>query len=211
MEKIRVALLAGGWSGEREVSLKSGSAVYAALDKGKYEVALYDPRDDLGALIRAGRNIDIAFCLLHGRFGEDGCIQGFLEMLGVAYVGSGVLASAIALNKHLAKECYRNQGLKVAEHVLLARGEPYEVEAIMKVLGPRTVVKPVSEGSSLGTSLCGNREELSAGIEKAFEYDDKVMVEEYIDGREITCCIMGTRKLEALPPVSYTHLTLPTN
>ena len=94
MGRLRIALLSGGWSGEREISLKSGEAVYSALDKQKYDVSRYDPRDDLADLMRDRESIDIAFILLHGKFGEDGCIQGFLDLMGIPYVGSGVLPSA---------------------------------------------------------------------------------------------------------------------
>ncbi|MEW6667806.1 MAG: D-alanine--D-alanine ligase [Thermodesulfobacteriota bacterium] len=201
MAKLHIALIAGGWSGEREVSLKSGAAVYRALDRRKYRVTGYDPRDHLSALVRDAKKIDLALVLLHGRFGEDGCIQGFLQLLGVSFLGSGVLSSAMALHKKTAKDLYRNHGLKVAEDVMLYRGEPYSLRDIIRLLGTATVVKPVSEGSSLGMSICRTREELARGIEAAFEWDREVMVERYIRGREITCAVLGNRKLEALPPI----------
>ena len=106
MEKLRLALIAGGLSGEREVSLKSGNAVQRALDPAKYVVTWYDPKDGLAALLQDRQDIDLAFVLLHGRYGEDGSIQGFLDLLGIPYVGSGVLASAMALNKKVAKDVF---------------------------------------------------------------------------------------------------------
>lgn len=199
MEKLRIALLAGGWSGEREISLKSGEAVYKALDKSKYVVGRYDPRDDLATLIQERKSVDLAFILLHGKFGEDGCMQGFLELLGIPFIGSGVLASAMALDKKVAKERFRGAGLDVAEDVMLVRGEPFSVEAIVETLGPSTVVKPVAEGSSLGIAICHTRQSLLQGIEEAFQYDREVMVERYVKGREITCCVLGNRTTEALP------------
>ncbi|MBN1106785.1 MAG: D-alanine--D-alanine ligase [Deltaproteobacteria bacterium] len=199
MGKLRIGVIAGGWSGEREISLKSGEAVYQALDRERYEVRRYDPLDGLGHLIENCDNIDLAFVLLHGRFGEDGCIQGFLQLLEIPFVGSGVLSSAMALHKKTAKEVYRRAGLKVGEDVVLVKGEAFSVEEIMGVLGNAAVVKPVSEGSSLGMSICRSREELAAGIDRAFRYDREVMVERYIQGREITCAVLGNNLLEALP------------
>jgi D-alanine-D-alanine ligase len=201
MAKLHIALIAGGWSGEREVSLKSGQAVYRALDRRKYRVTRYDPRDHLPALVRDAKGIDLALVLLHGRFGEDGCIQGFLELLGVSFLGSGVLSSAMALHKKTAKDLYRSHGLKVAEDVMLYRGEPFSTRAITRLLGLATVVKPMSEGSSLGMSICRTGEELARGIDAAFQWDREVMVERYIQGREITCAVLGNRKPEALPPI----------
>ena len=201
MGKLRIALLAGGWSGERDVSLMSGQAVYQALDKRKYHVRRYDPRDDLVALIEDKGNIDIAFMLLHGKYGEDGRIQGFLDLLGIPYVGSGVLPSAVALNKPMAKTLYRRAGLTVIEDVMVYQDQPYSVADIVETLGPRSVVKPVAEGSSLGMTVCGSKEDLQRGIELAFEYDEVVMIERHVEGQEVTCCVLGTVECETLPLV----------
>jgi len=199
MRRKKIALLAGGWSGEREVSLKSGRAVYSALDKGKYDVTMYDPRDDLQALVEAKKEIDLALILLHGRFGEDGRIQGLLDILKIPFMGSGVLSSAIAMNKNVAKEIYKGAGLRVAKDVILKREDDLSVEEISATLGHYTFVKPVAEGSSLGGSLCRGKEELVFGIKKAFQHDQEIMVEEYIAGREVTCCVLGNMALETLP------------
>ena len=199
--KIRVAVLAGGWSGEREVSLKSGNAVYNALNRERYDVTTYDPRDDLGLLIKKRAEIDVAFILLHGKFGEDGRVQGMLDILDIPFVGSGVLASAMAMNKKIAKDVFRGVGLRVADEVILKQGESFSVDRLMDRLGTSVVIKPVSEGSSLGISIANGREEILEGTEKAFQYDREVMAEEYLDGREITCCVLGNRVLETLPVV----------
>ena len=199
--KIGVAVLAGGWSCEREVSLNSGKAVYAALNRERYDVTIYDPRDDLGVLIKKRAEIDLAFILLHGKFGEDGRVQGMLDVLHVPFVGSGVLASAMAMNKRIAKDVFRGVGLRAAEEVILKQGERFSVEQLIDTLGASVVIKPVSEGSSIGISIAHGREEILAGIEKAFQYDGEVMAEEYLDGREITCCVLGNRVLETLPVV----------
>ena len=201
MARINIALLAGGSSGEREISLKSGAAVYGALEKDKYDVTRYDPRDDLSKLIRDRDRIDLAFILLHGKFGEDGCVQGFLDLLGIPFVGSGVLASAMALNKKVAKDVYRSAGLRVIRDVMLCKDEDFSVDQIWEALGPSSVVKPVAEGSSLGTSICHSRKELSKGIQLAFQYDHEVMVEQYMEGREVTGAVLGNKDLQALPLV----------
>jgi len=146
VKRLRVALIAGGTSGEREVSMNSGDAVEGALDPKKYEVKRYDPRDNLGLLLKDRANIDLALILLHGRYGEDGSMQGLLGLLGIPYVGSGILGSAMAMNKRVAKSMFMAQGLLVADDVLLNRGEPYSSEQILKRLGSSTVVKPASEG-----------------------------------------------------------------
>lgn len=199
--KIKIALLAGGWSKEREVSLKSGETVYQAIDKEKYDVLRYDPRDDLQLLIESKKDIDLAFVLLHGKYGEDGCMQGLMEILHIPFVGSGVLASAMALNKKVAKQAYKSVGLEVAQDIVLRYGENFSSEQCIRALGNQTVVKPISEGSSIGMSLCRGREELDAAIEKAFGYDTEVMIEQYIEGTEITCCVLGNQKPVALPLV----------
>ena len=199
--KIRIAVLAGGWSGEREVSLKSGKAVYAALNRERYDVTIYDPRDDLGVLIKTKAEIDLAFILLHGKFGEDGRVQGMLDVLHIPFVGSGVLASAMAMNKRIAKDVFRGVGLRVAAEVILKEEEKLSVKRLIDTLGSSLVIKPVAEGSSIGISIAHGREEILKGIEKAFQYDGEVMVEEYLDGREITCCVLGNEVLETLPVV----------
>ena len=199
MGKLRLALIAGGLSGEREVSLKSGNAVQRALDLAKYAVTRYDPKDGLADLLQDRERIDLALVLLHGKYGEDGSIQGFLDLLGIPYVGSGVLASAMALNKKVAKDVYERAGLNVIDHVHLTERHSVSVEEILERLGPSTVVKPVAEGSSLGVAICHTKEELAKGMDRAFELDEEVLVERFLRGTEVTCCVLGTRVLEALP------------
>jgi D-alanine-D-alanine ligase len=160
---------------------------------------MYDPRDDLQALMEAKEEIDLAVILLHGRFGEDGRIQGLLDILKIPFLGSGVLSSAMAMNKNVAKEIYKGAGLRVAKDVILNPDDDLSVEGISATLGPYTFVKPVGEGSSLGASLCRGNEELDFGIKQAFTHDREVMVEEYIEGREVTCCVLGNMELETLP------------
>ncbi|MBN2034337.1 MAG: D-alanine--D-alanine ligase [Deltaproteobacteria bacterium] len=201
MKKLRLAVIAGGFSGEREVSLKSGDAVERCLDPDKYEVSRYDPRDGLALLLEDREKIDLAFVLLHGKYGEDGSIQGFLDLLQIPYVGSGVLASAMALNKKVAKDIYRFAGLRVIEDVCLTVHQAFSVDQILKNLGPSTVVKPVSEGSSLGVAVCHDAESLEKGLEQAFMFDEEVLVERFVRGTEVTCCVLGNDVLSTLPLV----------
>ena len=199
MRKIRVAVVAGGWSSEREVSLSSGRTVVDHLPRDKYVVIFYDPLTELDTLIRDKERIDVAFPVLHGRFGEDGCIQGLLRILGIPFVGSSVLASALAMNKKVAKEMYKAVGLDVPKDILVRKGDPLDPERIIAELGERVMVKPAVEGSSYGISLCQGEQEIRAGIERALELDDEVLVEEYLAGSEVTCCVLGRRELEVLP------------
>jgi len=200
-KKINIALLAGGYSNERKVSLDSGDTVYCALDKGKYNIIRYDPRDDLKLLFDQRSNIDLALILLHGSLGEDGRIQGFLDTIGIPFVGSGILASAMASNKKIAKHIYKNSGLNVARDISLFKNEKCTPELIIKNLGLLTVVKPVSEGSSLGVSVCKNKKELINGIRLAFQYNTEILVEQFVKGREISCCVIGNKELITLPLV----------
>lgn len=199
MKKISIALLAGGWSKEREVSLKSGETVYSALDKDKYNVMLYDPRDDLVSLIDNRHRIDLAINLLHGEFGEDGRLQGFLDIMGIPFLGSGTVSSAVSFNKAFAKQIYAGAGLKILDHVILNTKEKTSLDRIIGSLGQSTVVKPLEEGSSIGVSICHGRESLQRGIEDAFKFGSEIMVERYVKGREVTCCVIGNDNLETLP------------
>ncbi len=199
MRKINVAVIAGGWSSEREVSLSSGRTVMDNLPRDKYLVRFYDPAKELGKLIEEASAIDIAFPVLHGRFGEDGCIQGMLKILGIPFVGSSVLASALAMNKKAAKEIYRVVGLDVPKDIVIRKGELVDGQKIISELGHRVMVKPAVEGSSYGMSLCTGEEDIVAGVKNALELDDEVLVEEYVEGTEVTCCVMGRKDLKVLP------------
>jgi len=201
MSRIRLALLAGGISGEREVSLHGAKEVAKALDRKKYEVIHFDPATDLARLAHQAEQLDAAFILLHGIHGEDGTVQGFLELLNIPYQGSGVLGSALAMDKNLAKTMYRLHGLPVAAWKM---AETKDVDApgpLLETLSLPLVIKPVRQGSSLGMSIVHQKGQLSAALVRAFQYDDEVMVEEYIAGREITVGILGNNELTALPLV----------
>jgi len=201
MGKRRVALIAGGWSREREISLKSGEFVYKNLDKAKYQVERYDPRSDLVRLIHDSKNIDIALIFLHGKKGEDGCMQGFLDLLDLPYVGSGVLASSLAMNKPVSKELFRSVGLTVPQEMLLSKDRECDPVEILSVLGKPVVIKPAAEGSSIGLNICATREELAAAMEETFAMSSQIIAEEYIEGREVSCGVIGNSEPEALPVI----------
>ncbi|MEW5725279.1 MAG: D-alanine--D-alanine ligase, partial [Thermodesulfobacteriota bacterium] len=202
--RLNVALLSGGKSGEREVSLKSGRQVAQALDPDRYQVIHYDPATDITRLIADAPNLDVALIILHGRWGEDGTVQGLLDLIGLPYQGSGVMASALCMDKRASKDLYRYHGLPVARDVVLDRENLVDLDEIIEQLGLPVVVKPACEGSSLGLSLARTREELSAGLEEALACGRWVILEEYIEGREITSAVLGNDELEALPLIEIT-------
>jgi D-alanine-D-alanine ligase len=200
-QKLHIALVAGGTSGEREVSLSGAAGVEKALDSEKFIVSRYDPATDLARLAADAPKLDFAFILLHGIFGEDGTMQGFLDLLGVPYQGSGVLGSAIAMDKHLAKELYKLNGLPVADWQIIGSGDEVDIDALLTRFGLPVVIKPVREGSSLGLTLAETREQLIDGIEKAQNHDSQIMIEKYISGRELTVGVLGNEELTGLPVI----------
>ncbi len=199
MKKIRLALIAGGVSGEREVSLAGAAAVEEALDRDKYQVHRYDPATDLARIAADAEQLDAAFILLHGIHGEDGTVQGMLELLHIPYQGAGVLGSALAMDKNLAKTLYKLHGLPVAAWEMAAQEDIADPAGLLAKLTLPLVVKPVRQGSSLGMSIVRRAEQLSAALVTAFQHDSEVMVEEFIKGREITVGVIGNSKLQALP------------
>jgi D-alanine-D-alanine ligase len=201
MTKLKVVLLSGGISSEREVSIKSGNQVYEALDKAKYEVTRYDPATDLGRLLADASSIDVAFIVLHGPYGEDGTVQGLLDLLHIPYQGSGVLGSALAIDKWSSKRLYKEAGLPVPPFEVFVRGRVYDPEALASEPGFPLVVKPRYGGSSIGTSIVQTLQQLPAALERAFEYDPHVIVEAYLQGTEITGGVLGNDDLQLLPIV----------
>ena len=198
-KKLCVALLAGGKSGEREVSL-SGAAIFEkALDPEKYLIRRYDPAYDLELLARDAEDIDFAFILLHGLFGEDGSVQGMLDLLDIPYQGAGILGSAVAMDKNLAKVLYRTVNIPVAEWRILDRTGGVQLGEIVSEFGLPVVIKPVRDGSSLGLTIAKTEEQVASGIEQALKNDHRVMDEKFIKGREITLSVLGNDDPVALP------------
>ncbi len=199
MQKIRLALLSGGDTPERDVSLNSGEQVYAALDKNKYDITRYDPKTDLARLVANASVIDVALLILHGPNGEDGTVQGLLDLLKIPYQGAGVLGSALAMNKLAAKQMYIQAGIPVPDHRVIHKTMIQDTAWYVGQLGLPLVVKPVCAGSSVGMSIVRDAENLVDAVQKALEFDDVVMIESYVDGVELTCGVLGNETLEALP------------
>lgn len=200
----RIGVLMGGPSAEREVSLNTGKAIVAALEEKGYQVAGID-LDPARFVEQLRENrIDIVFNALHGLFGEDGKLQGALEMLGVPYTGSGVLASAMAMDKAISKRLFMTADIPTPRYLLLQRSDGAGEEILQSILAefePPFVVKPSTQGSTIGLTIVQQEEELLTALEKAFSYDPAVLVEEFIDGSELTVGILGGKKPQALPIV----------
>jgi len=197
MKNRKIGVLMGGLSTEREVSLRTGEAVLAALQGRGYDVVPVFVDRDVDLVLRQER-IEVAFIALHGRYGEDGCIQGLLETLGIAYTGSDVLASALAMNKVKSKELFRLHNLPTPAYYVLgaeAAADPLEAHGDF---GFPCVVKPVREGSSVGVSVCEGPAELVAACERAFCFDHEILVERHISGQEVSVAILGDRALGAV-------------
>jgi len=231
----RIGVIFGGKSGENEVSLATGRYVYSLLDKEKFlGVPLYmdaqgeiweiheklilsnSTRDVYSRLEKNAKKIrfedlkekiDLMFIALLGKYGEDGCIQGVLELLKIPYTGSGVLASALCMDKKYQRILLEAKGFKVAKGIVINKNQFNNVETyhgtslqIKNNLGLPCVVKPTREGSSLGVSVVKKEEHLQGAIEKAFEYDTDVLIEEYLKGLEYTCVVYGNENPVALTP-----------
>jgi D-alanine-D-alanine ligase len=192
---MKVAVLLGGKSAEREVSLKSGSMVLAALRKKGVDAHPFDPAEKgLEQLVK--ERFERAFIALHGRFGEDGTVQAVLEWLGIPYTGSGVLASALAMDKLRTKRIWEGDGLPSAPYLVL--GADTNFGAAAKKLGLPIFVKPASEGSSVGMTKVRAAAKLKAAYEAAAKYDPVVIAEKFIDGPELTVAILGEQALPAI-------------
>lgn len=187
-----VAVLQGGWSSEREVSLMGSGQIADALRTAGYDVRQIDVRRDLAALIADLTPLpDIAYNALHGPYGEDGCVQGVLEYLGIPYSHSGVLASALAMNKPMAKHIFETDGIPCAPHRLVTRAM-FDAGDTMDF---PYVLKPLNEGSSVGVRIVRDAADAACIGDAAWAYGDTVMIEKFIDGRELTVSVMGDRAL----------------
>ncbi len=182
----------GGTSSERKVSLRSGEAVFSALKRKGYDAVCIDAAEGMESLIQKYR-IDIVFLCLHGIPGEDGTVQGFLEVLGLPYTGSGVLASALAMDKIMTKQFLQVRGIPTPEFAVIEK----EKDRYPGVPFP-AVVKPALEGSTIGITRVEKRRELKEAVRKAFGYGSRVLIEKYIRGREVTVGILGDRPLPVI-------------
>jgi D-alanine-D-alanine ligase len=197
-KKIRVGLIFGGKSAEHEVSLRSAKNVVEALDKTKYEPVLIKidksgrwPENFLPGNLFENSNIDVAFPILHGPFGEDGTMQGLLKLANIPFVGAGVLGSAIGMDKDVMKRLLRDAGISVAKFLTFRRQDTLDYNDITSELGLPLFVKPANMGSSVGVSKVHNEAEFNDAVKEAFKYDNKILIEENILGREIECSVLG--------------------
>lgn len=196
MKNRTIGVLMGGLSSEREVSLRSGEAALAALRGRGYQAQPIYVDRDLDRVLRQTR-IDVAFIALHGRYGEDGCVQGLLETLGIPYTGSGVLASALAMHKVKAKELFRLHNLPTPPYYVADAADD-DLLGRHGDFGFPCVVKPAREGSSVGVTIVQRETELAAAIEAAGCFDGEVLVERYIAGQEVSVAVLGDRALGAI-------------
>jgi D-alanine-D-alanine ligase len=189
----KVAVLMGGMSAEREVSLMSGSGVLKALRSRGVDAHAFDPAErDLSQLRKDG--FARCFIALHGRFGEDGTVQGALELLGIPYTGSGVMASSMAIDKVMTKRVMISEGLPTPQYRLLRRGAygAADIAAVPDALGLPLIVKPAREGSSIGLTKVTTREGMAEAVAQAEKLDADVLCEQFISGDEVTCPVLGT-------------------
>jgi D-alanine-D-alanine ligase len=200
-KKITVALLSGGTSTERAVSLTGGNQVCQALSPNKYNVRRYDPASDIPRLIADASIIDVALIILHGIGGEDGTVQGLLDLLKIPYQCSGPLGSAIAMNKLASKRLYLQAGIPVPAYMSFNAGDTIDDDACVAQLGLPIVVKPASGGSSIGMDIVRSKDRLRQAFDKAFALDHAILLEEYIAGTEITGAVLGNNALQTLPLV----------
>jgi D-alanine-D-alanine ligase len=197
-----VAVLMGGWSAEREVSLRSGKACADALERAGYRVSRVDVDRDIATVLHTLKP-DVAFNVLHGRPGEDGTLQGILEILGIPYTHSGVLASALAMQKEFAKQVMQAAGVPVPEGMVVTRAEA----AAGHPMARPYVIKPVAEGSSVGVFIVTEQhdhppQELTRDD---WSFGDRLLVERYIPGKELTCAVMGDKSLDVIEIVAATR------
>ncbi len=191
----KIGVLYGGLSAERDVSLKSGAAVYGALIGAGYRAVLIDVGRDLVEVMQR-EDVAVAFVALHGRYGEDGCVQGVLELLQIPYTGSGVLASALAMHKLYSKRVFAASGILTAPFRCYGRNESVILSELPFALP--VVVKPVQEGSSVGVSIVRDESQLAGALELAFRHDEEILVEQYIKGQEVQIGILDDQPIGAI-------------
>lgn len=190
----KVGVLLGGMSSEREVSFNTGGAVVSALKNKGYDVVEIDPQQDL-AFALAKESVEVVYIALHGKYGEDGCTQGLLEIMQIPYTGSGVISSAVAIDKHISNTLAITEGLTVPESVTITQDQYDSDSEPEPALSLPVVVKPMTEGSSVGISIVQKPEEWKPALEEGFKYDRRLLVQRYIKGREITVGVVDGRAL----------------
>ncbi len=190
-KKLKIGVLFGGKSAEHEVSIMSAKNVISALDTKKYEIiSIKIPKDgkfDFSEL----KKVAVVFPVLHGPYGEDGSMQGLLKLSEVPFVGAGVLGSAVGMDKDVMKRLLRDAGIPIGKFVTVRIGDKLSFAKVKKELGLPMFIKPANMGSSVGVSKVRNEKEFESSIKEAFKYDNKILIEEFIDAREIECAVLG--------------------
>lgn len=207
----KIGVLLGGRSAEREVSLRTGEAIYKALLKKGYDAVKIDVDSDLINKLKDNR-IELAFIALHGKYGEDGTIQGLLEMHDIPYTGPGVLASAIAMNKVMTKKLLLYEGIPTPDFISVTSSEykKLPIKSILEkitTLGLPLVFKPVTQGSSIGISFVHHVDEIQPALEEGFKYDSYMLVEKKLNGMELTAAVLGNDDPEVLPLIEIVTTT----
>ncbi|MCT8976688.1 D-alanine--D-alanine ligase [Clostridium sp. CX1] len=190
---MKIGVIMGGVSSEREVSLNSGKEIVKYFNKDKYEVVpiVIDKKDDV---MEKAKDIDFAFIALHGKFGEDGTIQAVLETMDIPYSGCGPLTSGICMDKDITKRILRQSGINTADWLCVRSVDEIDYDYIDK-MGYPVFVKPNSGGSSVATNLIKKKEDIESAVSLALDYDKEVMIEKYIKGDEITCCMLDGKMI----------------
>ena len=221
MNKLRIALLAGGNSSEREIALQSAAQIEQALDKTKYDVKVIDvyhrdwfytaedgvryplDKNDFSLTVAGVRyEFDYALIIIHGTPGEDGKLQGYLDIMEIPYSSCSMVSSAITFDKKSTKLAVAERGIRVAKEIFLHRGEAVDADAIVEKLGLPLFVKPNASGSSFGVTRVTEKEQIAAAVEAAFAESDDVLIEEFISGREMGCGVLITREKEYVFPIT---------
>jgi D-alanine-D-alanine ligase len=190
-KKLKIGVLFGGKSAEHEVSINSARNVIKALDKTKYQITPVKINKDGKFDFRIFKNFDVIFPVMHGPFGEDGSIQGLLKLTGVPFVGAGILGSAVGLDKEVMNKLLREAGIPIGKFITKKIGDSLDFKKIKKELGLPMFIKPANLGSSVGINKARNENEFRKAVSEAFKFDTKILIEEFIDAREIECAVLG--------------------
>ncbi len=199
-KRLKIGVLFGGKSAEHEVSLQSARNVINALDKNKYIITPIKINKNGKFNFNNLRNFDLIFPVLHGPFGEDGSMQGLLKLAGVPFVGAGVLGSAVGMDKDVMKRLLKEAHIPIGKFITLAANTKINFSKIKKELGLPIFIKPANMGSSVGINKVRNKNEFKKALKNALEFDNKIILEEFIDGREIECAVLGNEKPIASVP-----------
>ncbi len=198
----KVLVLYGGLSKEREISIRSGRAVATSLKRNGFIVEEFDFRGKIEHILKTF-SPDVVFIALHGKYGEDGTVQGALEIAGIPYTGSDVLASAICMNKFITKKLFNSLDIETPQSLLFRKGKQVPYKNVREYLkSDKVVIKPVDQGSTIGISIVDNEEDFKKGVRKAFELSDDIITEQFISGKEITVTVIGNGdNIIALPTI----------